>query len=257
MQRETQLVAIVNVTPDSFSDGGRAFAPHDALAAIERFCAEGADVIDIGAESTRPGATAITPEEEWARLAPILAERKRFKIRFSIDTRRAATAKQALLAGADWINDVAGFADPAMVAAVRDSDCRLVVMHSLSVPADTSIVLPISADPVQEVLAWAQARLEKLQQAGIKRERLIFDPGIGFGKTAEHSRTLLERIGEFKALGVPLLVGHSRKSFLGGGDRDKATLAVSQQLMAKGIDFLRVHDIAAHRPLAGREARHG
>lgn len=250
-------MAIVNVTPDSFSDGGACLRPEDAARAIGRHMADGADVIDIGAESTRPGARPLTPEEEWTRLEPVLALLPRFagaKVEFSIDTRHAATAEKALAAGVRWINDVSGFADPAMVAAVRDSDCRLVVMHSLSVPVDKQIVLPAACDPVAEVLAFARRRRDDLQQEGIDRSRIVFDPGIGFGKTAEQSREMLRRIDTFKALEVPLLIGHSRKSFLGSvTDRDEATLAVSRDLIRAGVDYLRVHDVAGHRQLL-REA---
>lgn len=259
MRPRTQLVAIVNVTPDSFSDGGVAFAPEDAARAIEKFIADGADIIDIGAESTRPGATPLTAAQEWERLSPVLELLPRFadKVQFSIDTRHAETAKKSLAKGADWINDVSGFCDLSMVAAVKDSECELVVMHSLSVPADKNKVLPASSDPVQEVLAFARKRLDALQGAGIARSRLIFDPGIGFGKTAEQSKELLQRIAEFKTLGVKLFVGHSRKSFLGVGDRDEATLAISRHLIAQGIDYLRVHDVARHKQLLLPEAKHG
>jgi len=239
----TKLVAILNLTPDSFSDGGLHTDPH---ASIKRMREEGADIIDIGAESTRPGATPLTPEEEWQRLAPVLKSLP--KAPFSIDTRHAATAQKSLAHGASWINDVSGFSDPAMVAAVKNTDCKLVVMHSLTVPADKSIVMADDADVVAEILSFAKARIAALETAGIARSRIIFDPGIGFGKTAAQSLTLLQHISALRACGVPLLIGHSRKSFL-TGDRDTATLAISKQLIAQGIDYLRVHDVAAHRAL--------
>jgi len=252
---DTRLVAILNITPDSFSDGGVFFKPDDALAAIARLITEGADVIDIGAESTRPGATPLSAEEEWARLEPVLSQIPRFAadtIAFSLDTRHADNARKALGYGVHWINDVSGFADASMVDAVKSSRCKLVVMHSLTVPADKSVVLPESADVVEELLRFARVRLQKLEKSGISRDRMIFDPGIGFGKTAKQSLDILRRIEEFNVLGVPLLVGHSRKSFLSeyhagvSMSRDEATLEVSQLLMKQGVAYLRVHDVVAH-----------
>lgn len=246
----TQLMGIVNLTPDSFSDGGQHFAPEAALAALARMAAEGASVIDIGAESTRPGATPLSHEEEWQRLAPVLSQLPALAgVEYSLDTRHAATAQKALSLGVHWINDVSGFADPAMRAAVRDSSCKLVVMHSLSVPADKQVTLPEQVDVVAELLAFASARIAELLAEGIAKERIIFDIGIGFGKTPVQCMKLLHDIEHFKELEVKLLVGHSRKSFLAGlsGNRDEATLAVSQYLMTKQVDYLRVHDVAAHK----------
>jgi dihydropteroate synthase len=254
LRPRTRLVGIVNVTPDSFSDGGKNDRPQTALAAIERLIGEGAQVIDIGAESTRPGAMPLAHEEEWSRLSPVLAGLSRFApspVAFSVDTRHPETAAKALKYNIQWINDVSGFASAAMVAAVKSSACKLVVMHSLSVPADKTIIMA-SEDPVAEILIWAVARLGALQQAGIARERLIFDPGIGFGKTSEQSLFILKNIGRFTALGVPLLVGHSRKSFLNLPasasieERDDATLTMSKYLVAQGVDYLRVHNIPRH-----------
>ena len=256
---KTQLVGIVNLTPDSFSDGGETLSAKEAVFAIEDAIQNGAHVVDLGAESTRPGATPVDPEEEWRRLAPVLILKGRYgnKVRFSVDTRHAEVAYRALDLGADWINDVSGFSDPEMLEVVCNTDCKLVVMHSLTVPADKNITLPSTTDPVQEVQRFAQARLKQMQDAGIDRSRMIFDPGIGFGKTAEQSRALIERIGELRLIGVPLLVGHSRKSFLGEGDRDAATLAVSKKLVAAGVDYLRVHDVAAHWALLMRQVANG
>lgn len=252
----TDIVGIINVTPDSFSDGGEYRDAAAALRAIDAQIKEGAAVIDIGAESTRPGAIPVTPEEEWTRLAPVL-EKLPQGVRYSMDTRHAETAKRALECGMHWINDVSGFADPAMVNAVRDTDCKLVVMHSLSVPANKNDVLPEGADPVECVLAWAQSRLASLEAGGIARWRLIFDPGIGFGKTAAQSLALLRGVTCFKMLGVPLLIGHSRKSFLAESalSRDEATLELSRELVRQGVDYLRVHDVAAHVRMV-RELKH-
>ena len=245
---KTRLVGIVNITPDSFSDGGKALRPDDALAAIQQLIADGADIIDIGAESTRPGATPLTAEEEWQRLEPVLALLPReSSVEFSLDTRHPYTARKAL-AHVDWINDVSGFADNAMIDAVKNSQCKLVVMHSLSVPADKNIVMPESADVIEELIAFAKQRISALEAAGIAHGRIVFDPGIGFGKTAKQSLDILHNIESFSVLGVPLYIGHSRKSFLGGNpaERDAATLAISRDLAAHGIAYLRVHDVAAH-----------
>lgn len=252
----SKLVGIVNITPDSFSDGGDTFSPQAALAAVERLIRDGASVVDIGAESTRPGATPLSWEEEWNRLEPVvmhLAGAVQDKALVSIDTRHAQTVREVLPYGVHWINDVSGFTDPDIVEAVIQADCKLVVMHSLTVPANPEVVMPADCDVVAEVLAFAQGCITILEAVGIARERIIFDPGVGFGKTAVQSVALLRGIDAFRALGVPLFVGHSRKSFLsawsGEADRDKATLEVSKYLISKGVEYLRVHDVAAHKAL--------
>ncbi len=264
MHINTQIVGIVNVTPDSFSDGGTYAEAEAAYQHAARMVKEGAVVIDIGAESTRPGAAAVQPEEEWARLEPVLELLKAQPLAaaISVDTRHAATAQKALaLGGVDWINDVSGGADPALVEVVKNSEAQLVVMHSLSVPAEKERVLPAEVDVVEEIVAWAKARLEALEAAGITRERIIIDPGIGFGKTAEQSRTLIEGIAALTALGVPVLVGHSRKSFLTlyTDDmeleaRDAATHALSKDLAAHGVAYIRVHDVAGNVAALREEA---
>ena len=244
-----KIVAIVNVTPDSFSDGGSSFSPADAIAHIERAIAGGADVIDIGAESTRPGAAPLTTDEEWSRLEPVLSNLPKSRhIEFSVDTRHAKTATNALIKGVNWINDVSGFCDDAMIDAVSGSNCKLVLMHSLSVPADKNIVLPDDVDVIDEIIRFAHARISHMEERGIDTSRIIFDPGIGFGKTTEQSQIIIDGITHFLQLGVPLLVGHSRKSFLGGGlqERDAATLKLSKTLAMQGVSYLRVHDVRAH-----------
>lgn len=253
----SQLVAIINLTPDSFSDGGMLPDSDTALARIRQCILHGADVIDIGAESTRPGTTPLTPDEEWKRLEPVLGAAialcHAHGIRASLDTRHAQTAQRALMLGIDWINDVNGFRNSDMIKAVQPSQATLVVMHSLSIPADKTITLPEEEDPVQAVLAWGKHQLATLEEAGIARSRIIFDPGIGFGKTAEQSWALIHGIRSFETLGVPLLVGHSRKSFLSTitnkafADRDAETLIVSKELIAAGVAYLRVHDVSGHK----------
>lgn len=247
----TKLVGILNITPDSFSDGGYYLNSADALEAIERMIDEGVDVIDIGAESTRPGAAIIDEEEEWERLEPVLRHIHKFKVTFSLDTRNGQTAKRALEHGIHWLNDVTGFESIGMQEAARASNCSLVLMHSLGAPARKDVTLQVE-DVVGELLRFANERISMLEKLGIARSRIIFDPGLGFGKTAEQSMTIIEDIGRFEELGAPLFIGHSRKSFLLqiDDDRDAATLAMSQYLaLEHGIDYLRVHDVALHRDM--------
>ncbi len=259
--RLTELVGIVNLTDDSFSDGGRWVEPSAAIAHAEQLVADGASVIDLGAESTRPGASAVEPGDEWRRLEPVLGELRHRWIRgagplLSVDTRHAATAQRAIAAGADWINDVTGFEDTAMIDAVRGFDGDIVVMHSLSVPPRSDLVLPVDRDPVEAIYRWADSRIERLAGAGIPPHRIIIDPGIGFGKTAQQTVQILARLGELRQLGVRLLVGHSRKSFLktlfaeregdpcwDPADRETETIALGQSLAEWGVDYLRVHGV--------------
>jgi len=251
----THLVGIINLTTDSFSDGGKISSTEQAVRYAQQLVEEGADVVDIGAESTRPGAMPLTPAEEWQRLeAPLSAIIRTVgsKALISVDTRHAATASKALILGAHWINDVSGLG-AAMLEVLAKSDCKIVAMHSLSVPADPANVLPEGSDPVKAVLEFVVALRGRLDAAGIASERVILDPGIGFGKTGAQSLELLRRVDELKACGFALLIGHSRKSFLreftGGKPelRDAATLAVSLMLAKRHVDFLRVHAIGLHK----------
>lgn len=248
-----KLVGILNLTPDSFSDGGQYPDAPAMCEAVARLCAEGAAVIDVGAESTRPGAIPLTAAAEWERLQPFMEEvLPRFSDTvFSLDTRHAENAVRGLRHGMRWINDVSGFSDVAMIEAVRGSDCRLVAMHSLSIPADPRVVME-QCDVISELRQWIRERIDTLHGYGISKERIIFDPGIGFGKTATQSLEILRRIGELRKESVELLVGHSRKSFLkpfaGAQDasRDAATRVVSLALADRGVEYLRVHDVAGH-----------
>lgn len=255
----TQLVGILNLTPDSFSDGGMFADTASAVTYAEQLIEAGAAVLDIGAESTRPGATPVKPDEEWRRLQPVLKALAPLahsaQVALSIDTRHADTAARALDMGAHWINDVTGFADAAMRRAVQGYDAKLVIMHSLSVPADRGLTLPEEEDAVSIVTDALRHRAEELMGSGIARERLVLDPGIGFGKTTAQNWALLQRVDELAALGFPLLIGHSRKSFLNAvfegapEERDGVTLAVSQYLVQKQVAYLRVHDVAGHRSM--------
>jgi 2-amino-4-hydroxy-6-hydroxymethyldihydropteridine diphosphokinase/dihydropteroate synthase len=254
----TCLMGIVNITPDSFSTDGWANNQIAALNHIEQLVKDGAEIIDIGAEATGPTATPLTSALEWQRLEPLLnlffAERERMLIqpKISIDTRHAEVAKKALDLGVDWINDVSGLDDMAMRDIVVNQPCDLVFMHHLGIPVDKTRTLPINQDPVPLVYAAAKQRLQELEKFGIARERLIFDVGIGYGKTAEQSFELIQHIALFKQLGIRLLVGHSRKSFLSlfthetAQNRDWETVAVSQYLVTQGVDYLRVHNVNAN-----------
>lgn len=248
-----QLVGIVNLTPDSFSDGGAYFSPEKAVHHIVDLIQAGVRVIDLGAESTRPGAESISADTEWKRLQPVLETLKHLRPRLplpvtlSVDTRNPKVATGALRLGVDWINDVSGFQNPEMIRAVADSNADLVIMHSLTVPASRTHHLPYQNNPVADLLAWARSRIADLESKGIQRDRIIFDPGIGFGKSPEQTWQILREIQKFHSLGVRILVGHSRKSFLNtvtstqASDRDLETGFLTAQLAGSGVDYLRVH----------------
>lgn len=249
---------IVNITPDSFSDGGVHEGWERIASDLERALAAGVQILDLGAESTRPRATPVTPTEEWARLAPVLAQlADRFRADplrplISIDTRHPETAEKALHWGADIINDVTGLTNPVMRSLARDSGKTWIAMHYLTVPVDPQIMLPPDCDPVAVVDAWMLARIDEWQQAGIDLANVVIDPGIGFGKSSLQSLQLLRHAGALRRHGLRVLVGHSRKSFLKdlvGLDpqaRDYATLGASMQLCAQGVDIIRVHDAVGH-----------
>lgn len=250
-----KLVGILNVTPDSFTDGGKYEDPTIALQQAISLVEQGAEIIDIGAESSSPRATALTWEEEWKRLEPTLALIQQSKEKFflppliSVDTRHAETAKRALNYQIDWINDVSGFDDMKMRNIVFDSKARMVVMHHLSIPENRNNLISRSMDPVQQVIQWGKMRIDELIQQGFMKDRIIFDPGIGFGKMAEQSLEILKRIKEFEVLDVELFVGHSRKSFLAlqtgtpAVERDVETAVLSGFLSQQGVNYLRVHNV--------------
>lgn len=248
------VMGIVNLTPDSFSDGRMHESTASIEATIRRMDSLGVQYIDLGAESTRPGATLVSTEEEWRRLEPALTfwrshfEGVSLRTKLSIDTTKAKIAERALFYGVDCINDVSGLSDPEMLPLLKEHDCDFVLMHSLSVPADQSVTFRDEVDPIAELKQWLQQKLEMLDHHKIRLERVIFDPGIGFGKTPKQAAQILERIDEFKELPIRILVGHSRKSFLQMGEkhlRDQATLSWSLKL-ARNVDVLRVHDVESH-----------
>jgi len=246
-------MGIVNLTPDSFSDGGLHLDPDTALAHAMRLVEEGANLLDLGAESTRPGSLPVATADELHRLLPVLRQlRPRVSVPISVDTTKAEVARAALDLGADVINDTSGVrADPDMAAVLAGSDCGVVVMHMQGTPR-TMQQAPSYDDVVGEVAAWLAERLLTLTQAGIAAQRIILDPGIGFGKRLPHNLALLQHLDRLQALGRPLLVGASRKAFLGellaeplATARLAGDLAVAAHARAAGVDILRVHDVRA------------
>lgn len=249
---EPQIMGIINVTPDSFSDGGLNLAV-DAAASSGLVMAEaGASLLDIGGESTRPGAVAVAAEEEIARIAPVIeAIRAQSDIAISVDTRKAAVAQAALEAGADLINDVSGFTfDPDLAPFCAKAGVPVCVMHSQGDP-DIMQDNPQYASVTHDVYDMLDRQLTALETLGVPRSRILADPGIGFGKTVEHNLDLLRNIGVFHALGAPILLGVSRKGFIGrlsGETRAQArapgSIAVGLAALAEGVQVLRVHDVA-------------
>jgi len=208
------VMGIVNVTPDSFSDGGQHDQAASALAHAERLLKEGADVLDIGGESSRPGAPALSEEEEWLRIAPVLTECLRWQVPISLDTYKPATMRHALDLGVDIINDIWGLRQPGAVAAVAASACGVCVMHMHGEP-QTMQLQPLQGDAVQAVRAFLQERVSVLAAAGVATERIALDPGVGFGKTVEQNFSLLAQQATLQFPAHPWLVGWSRKSSLG------------------------------------------
>lgn len=243
-----KLMGVVNVTPDSFSDGGLFLDPDAAIAHGRELLDQGADILDVGGESTRPGAKAVTAEEELARIEPVVAGLSDSTV--SIDTSKLSVAEAALDAGASIVNDVTALRrDPEIAALCADRDAGLVLMHMRGDPR-TMQEDPIYDDVVSEVKAFLAERLEAAVAAGVAEERIWLDPGIGFGKTLDHNLELLRRLGELRELGRPLVIGTSRKSFIGKvdgsavDDRLGGTIASSILALAEGADVLRVHDVA-------------
>lgn len=252
--RRPLLMGIVNVTPDSFSDGGQFFDPDAAIAHGLRLAAEGADLLDIGGESTRPRAEPVAADEELRRVMPVVrALCEKTSLPVSIDTSKASVARQALEAGAEIINDITGLTgDGEMVDVARQSGAGACVMHMQGTP-QTMQDNPSYGDVVAEVTEYLRQRRDELVAAGLTADRIALDPGIGFGKTAEHNRSLLASMARLHALGCPVLVGHSRKGFirkiLGDPEADPlaGTIGVALALAQQGVQVIRVHDVGAVR----------
>jgi dihydropteroate synthase len=248
--RPALVMAILNVTPDSFSDGGQFFHPAAAVARGEELARLGADVLDVGGESTRPGAAPVPEAEELRRVVPVIeALARRLKIPVSIDTMKPAVARAALAAGASIINDIAANRDEdSMWRLAAETGAGYVAMHMQGTPP-TMQQCPVYGDVVREVGQFFADRLARLQQAGVAREQVILDPGIGFGKTVAHNLQLLAALRSFTTLGRPLLVGVSRKSFIGKtsgapeNERLPGALACTVLAAQAGVQLFRTHDV--------------
>lgn len=252
---QTQIMGILNVTPDSFSDGGRYCSKEQLEARIEELLAEGADIIDVGGESTRPGAEPVSLAEELERVLPAISAIRRIsQIPVSVDTTKAEVARLALRAGANIINDISALeVDAGMIEVVRASGAQVVLMHMQGRPR-TMQQAPHYEDVVAEVNAYLARRIANLEAQSIERKNMIVDPGLGFGKTVEHNLSLLRNLSSLRQHGCPVLIGHSRKSFLGAitqvkepKERDTATATLSAFCAGQGMDILRVHNVAATR----------
>jgi len=248
------IMGVINVTPDSFSDGGRFAGPGAAIAEAQRMAAQGASILDIGGESTRPGAAPVDPEAEAERILPVIAGLSDLPL--SVDTRRASVAARALGAGAILVNDVSSGADPEMFPVVAAHGAGVVCMHMRGEPG-TMQEDPSYADVVGDVEGFLLARAEAAEAAGVARDRILIDPGIGFGKTLAHNLALLRALPRLAGHGLPVLVGPSRKSFLGQvtgrqvGDRqDATTAAITLCAFEGGAAVVRVHDVPAARDAA-------
>ena len=249
------LMGILNVTPDSFSDGGQFQLVENAVARALQMEADGADIIDIGGESTRPGAEPVMLEEELRRTIPVIRElAPRVRTPISIDTTKAEVARQALEAGAEIVNDISGLTfDPEMLEVCRLHDAGICLMHIQGTP-QTMQQNPTYVDVVQEVIDFLQQQVDRCLMAGILPERMCIDPGIGFGKTAEHNLQLLKSVSRLQRdLQRPVLIGHSRKRFLSKilgrsvDERESGTIGVSIALAEQGVDILRIHDVRSVR----------
>jgi dihydropteroate synthase len=244
------VMGILNVTPDSFSDGGRYQALEAAVSHAEQMIAEGVDIIDIGGESSRPGVQALPLEEELRRVMPVLYALRDCGKPLSIDTYKPEVMREALAADADMINDINGFRAPGAIDAVAESDCGLCIMHMQGEPQHMQRD-PRYEDVVGEVSAFLRARAQALEEGGVARSRLCLDPGFGFGKTLEHNVALLRGMGRMqRESGLPILAGMSRKSMIGGitgkpvEDRLAGSLAAAIAAAAQGVKIVRVHDVA-------------
>lgn len=248
--KKPQIMGILNATPDSFSDGGNFTSEQAINAQIEQMLAQGADIIDVGGESTRPFAEPVSEQDELQRVIPVIkAIRTSSTIPISIDTTKAAVAKAALDAGATMVNDISALRqDPEMVNIVKGYDEPVIIMHMQGSPEDMQVA-PKYDDVLVDIAEFFKERTNWMQSQGIAQERIIIDPGIGFGKTLEHNLTILKNIATIKQLGFPVLIGHSRKSFFDKllkipvDQRDCPSAIVSAFCTQQEADILRVHDV--------------
>ncbi|MFT6077375.1 MAG: dihydropteroate synthase [Myxococcota bacterium] len=264
----TKIVGILNITPDSFFDGGEYDEEKKALKQLEVLLNYGADVIDIGAESTRPNAQYISPDQEWSRLKNILPkaikmilehnDKNHKNIQTSLDSRNPQNVAKALILGVDIINDVSGFEEKEMIDLAALSGKKIILMHNLGVPADKNKIVDENLDVVEVLIDWVSLKIDLLQKYGIKKENIIFDVGIGFGKNSNQSIKILKEIDRLRTIGLPLYIGHSNKSFLDKwvidncDSREEKTISVSSYLMSKNIEYLRIHDVESHHELRNK-----
>lgn len=244
------VMGIVNITPDSFSDGGRHLLRDAAVSHALQLIAEGADILDIGGESTRPGALAVSAQQELERVMPVIESLRGCAVPLSIDTCKAEVMRAALAAGVHMVNDINALQQPEALAAVVASDAAVCLMHKQGQP-QTMQNEPQYADVLAEVMAFLRARIAAVEAAGVARNRIVVDPGFGFGKTMEHNLTLLRNLQRFSELGVPVLAGLSRKSMLGAitgqsvDNRVVASVAAALLAVQRGAGIVRVHDVRA------------
>jgi dihydropteroate synthase len=245
-------MGVVNVTPDSFSDGGRFFEASAAIAHAQRLVEEGADILDLGAESSRPGAQPVSAEEELRRLLPVVKELKVVPVPISVDTTKPEVMRAVIDAGAAMVNDISALRSPGALETVAASDAGVCLMHMQGEPR-TMQHEPRYGDVVAEVAAFLAERVAAAESAGIARERIAIDPGFGFGKSVAHNFELLRKLDRFTALGLPVVAGWSRKSTLGAitgraaAERLAASLAAALLAVQRGARIVRVHDVAATR----------
>lgn len=260
----TKIVGILNLTPDSFSDGGKFNSLELALSQTQKMIEEGVDVIDIGAESTRPQALKISAFEEWSRLEKILPEIVKLvkksprKIKTSIDSYHFETLTKAYETGVDVVNDVSGLSDDRVVDFIARNNIETILMHCEKIAEAPHTLINRNINLIPEMLNWFEKKISALEQKGVKKSQLILDPGIGFGKDAKQSIRILKNIEKFRVLELPIYVGHSKKSFLEkvdfskfgeNLDRAEKTLIVSKYLFSKNIDLVRVHEVETHKKL--------
>ncbi len=249
-----RIMGVLNITPDSFYDGGRYFDRSRAEGQALRMVEEGAEILDIGGESTRPGSAAVSPEEEIQRVVPLIESLAgKISIPISIDTYKAKVARASLAAGAEMVNDISGLTfDPELVSVVAESGVPVVLMHTLGRP-QVMQENPVYRNLIAEIKEFLAGAIQKAERNGVRPENIIIDPGIGFGKTVEHNLEIINRLADFQDLGKPVMVGPSRKSFIGkildepAGERLEGTLAAVAIAAWNGADIIRVHDVRETR----------
>ena len=250
LSRRTHVMGVINVTPDSFSDGGQFFEKERAIEQALQLATDGADLIDVGGESTRPYSKGISADEEMNRVIPVIETlKKELGIPISIDTLKAPVAREALRCGASMVNDISALrSDPKMASVVAEAGVPVILMHMKGTPADMQ-VNPSYDDVAAEIITFLKEVMDQAVSRGVRRDRIIVDPGIGFGKTADHNLEILKDLGRFQCLGVPILVGSSRKAFIGRildkkvHERDTGTMATVAAAVMNGAHIVRVHNV--------------